>query len=452
MIVYLVAFFISLLFLLWARNYAIKKDRHGLKPSKFFLFVLAFLAFTPFFLISALRYDVGTDYMFRYVYDYQNLYYNGVAPEQEPFYHWFYNVIISNNINFQWFFVITGLLTNFFVFFAIMQDKNRDYPLMLFIYFAHCMFFSSLSNVRQCLGASCALASFAILFNWQRTKKTYFISFLLILLSVLFHNTSLIYIALYFLFLLRPKGRKFAYLAIAVAILSIPLTSIGISFLRNTSYSYFLNSYLDYGAGRIQLFFIIPELICFVLALYKILHLHDDSEYLAYPLVFACGAFFAYFISYFVKSNELFLRVYHIFSWFIILYLPYLLKSFRTVEKKIYIDEDNNSVIYLGHKKRVNVDYYANEYNKVVIFNDRVYASDSALTLEQFIYTVKQPQKAVIFLQKDVYNTLKIAFIIIGILMFVVQEIWKPLYDVMPYQTYDGISLLDKDILKEIVQ
>ena len=423
MLVYLISFAIGLFALSLAKAHADNEAVAYRRPNKGVMFVAFLVAFLALEIPAALRFDVGTDYMFRYVTDYDNLILYGIEPQQEWIYIQFYHVLVGSGVSFQWFFVVTSALINGFVLFALSQDKHRQYPLAFAVFFLHCMYFNSLSNIRQCLCSGAGIAAFAILWNWDRKKKkTYIIPLILLGLSALFHPTGLVYLPVFVFFLIPWDNKKMAVVLVLAAVLAIPAATFGVSLLKATKYAYFFSVKVDYGAGRIQLFFMIPEIVTALLALYQIFIKKNPDRRLLIPLVFFVGAMVAYAGAKAVRSNELFLRLYHIVNWFYLLYLPMVIScfeasSYRSAKSKAVLAGPNHKIYYHDH---------------------RMYVAPASLSERKVVQRIRFLETSTLSVPTTASRVLTVGFVLIGLAMFYVQAIWTPLYGAFPYQTIFG--------------
>ena len=75
--------------------------------------VFSFLSFFPFFLVSAIRYDVGTDYLFRYVPDYLIIYEGADVPNLEFITKVIIKLCTMITRDYSIFFIISSLIINF---------------------------------------------------------------------------------------------------------------------------------------------------------------------------------------------------------------------------------------------------------------------------------------------------------------------------------------------------
>lgn len=348
---YFLLFLVAFFSLFMAKRLADEATRSGEAMPRGRIFLWFLLAFLAFEIPAALRYGVGTDYLFRYLPDYQTMMASGKEPDMEAFFVLLYRFFYHTHSPFQWFFVITSFLINGFFLGAIALDKNHEYPLSISIFFLNCVYFCSLSNIRQYLALAIGVFVFSWNINRKRSPWQVGGSFLLLLWSTTCHFSGLLYLFLYAFLLFRPRGRFLASITIAFVLLSPLITAMVYRFLENTKYVYFLTNYLQYGRGVAQLVFILPDFFFFFVSIYLIFFTKKGQKNpLVYQsLLFSCFGFISYLITYILKSNELFLRIYHMFYAFPIVLAPHLLRCFREEHKWLVLEGKKDGRLYAAY-------------------------------------------------------------------------------------------------------
>ncbi len=166
MIIYMLMITISLMFSL------ILKKIH----SKKLYIMFAILSAIPFVIVSGFRYDVGTDYLFRYVNDFFVLRNGENINNLEIGFLVLQKICILLN-NYQVIFIITSLITTTFIFYTIYRD-SKNVQLSIVLYFIGAFFFQSLNMVRQYVSISIILFSYKFLINknWLKWLRLYLYS------------------------------------------------------------------------------------------------------------------------------------------------------------------------------------------------------------------------------------------------------------------------------------
>lgn len=177
---------------------------------KFKKYAFITLAFIPLFLVSALRYNVGSDFA-----SYQNWFNinNGVYLKYPDFA--FRNLIFIIKMftnNSQWLFVISSFLILFFVFKAA-RKNNDEYDMIIFLFVALGFYFSSFNGVRQWIASSIFLCSYRFILD-----KKLFKYLLCIIGASLFHVSALVLLPFYFVFNIKIKD-EFKYIILISAII-----------------------------------------------------------------------------------------------------------------------------------------------------------------------------------------------------------------------------------------
>lgn len=124
-----------------------------------------FISFLLVWLVSALRYNVGTDYP-NYIYIFDNLYLYefGVL---EPLYYWLNQGIMLLGIDKQWLFVITSFISTFFIYKTASYYNQKGWFILFYLLF---LYFISLSIVRQLTAVSIMIYGIHHLLNNNNRK------------------------------------------------------------------------------------------------------------------------------------------------------------------------------------------------------------------------------------------------------------------------------------------
>lgn len=216
--------------------------------------VMYVLASLPFFIVSAIRYDVGTDYNYRYVGDFNKIA-NGLTVDNlEIGFVILIKFCLLFTTNSQWLFVITSALITFFIMFTIF--KYSKIPIVsIAIFFFGGFFFQSLNMIRQFLAMSIILFGYKYLL--ERKKVPLFL--LSLVIAFFIHSSSIVMIVILLLknrYIMKP----FVILPIIAVIFLfkddiIRLISIVV---ENTRFNVYLVGL--YAKGEISYFNIITNL------------------------------------------------------------------------------------------------------------------------------------------------------------------------------------------------
>lgn len=178
-------------------------DKIGFKRS-----LLCFLSSLPLFLLSALRYGIGTDYFYGYVPIFQTINSGHIQNTRAEKGYVFLNYIVSRfTDDYQWIFVITSALFVFISFYVI-GKYSKSTALSLIIWFLSYNYLSSYSMVRQSL--SCAMAMLAIPFLYSGKKSDRLKFIIIILCAATIHTSIALFLVLALLEKFNPGPVFFA--------------------------------------------------------------------------------------------------------------------------------------------------------------------------------------------------------------------------------------------------
>lgn len=163
------------------------------KENKVIKIVAFILSALSFFIVSAIRYDVGVDYLYRYAPDYINMG-NGIdVPNLELGYKLIAKMCLFITKDYVIIFVVTSAIIIGLTFYTIF--KESPYPaLSVIIYFLTGFFFHSLNIMRQYLAISVLLFSYRYLVD-----KRYIAYIISVIVALLLHSSSIVIIIAMFL-------------------------------------------------------------------------------------------------------------------------------------------------------------------------------------------------------------------------------------------------------------
>lgn len=232
MYIYLMMLAISLLFCYLAEDVKNKKIK----------IILKILSAVPFFIISAIRYDVGTDYFYRYVPNFNSIAMGNDVVNLEMLFKIIIKISLLFSTDYQYFFVIMSAMMIFAIFFVIYK-YSKEPLISIFIFFGGCFFFQSLNITRQLIAASVAVIFYQLLI-----EKKYKYVIPTMVLAFLIHETSIVMLIGIFL------TKKVIANPIVLIILMILISSFsGILndfvdvIISETKFSYYTDSKFDRG-------------------------------------------------------------------------------------------------------------------------------------------------------------------------------------------------------------
>lgn len=194
----------------------------------FFLFLAA---------LSGFRYEVGTDFLgYQRYFD---LIEAGLEAPAEPGFIFISKVILYLNLNVQVLFLTFSILTMIFLYKGIKyySDNEYLYKPVLYVLLLLYTFFPSLNVVRQILAAVVLLYASRYIINRSMLKFVFWV-----LVASLFHSSSVVFVALYFIAL--KNFRRFTM--ITLLIISLFLANAGI-ITSSLEYIHYNLNFLDVG-------------------------------------------------------------------------------------------------------------------------------------------------------------------------------------------------------------
>lgn len=264
MIVYIIMLFISVVLLIVAE----KVEKKALKIT---LYILAVL---PFFIVSALRYNVGTDYLKRYVADFNKMVQGKDIKNLEIGFKLIirFCLIFTKNPN------LLFILTSGIIIVLIMTTiytKSKNVILSVLIFFLGGFFFGSLNIVRQYIAISIILFGYRFLIKEQYSKNYDFVFVICVLLATLIHSSSIVCIILV---LLNKKGINIKWvvpISIIIILLGENIMNVLTIIIEKTRFSVYLKG--NFAKGEISILNILVNLIIYTY-MYAIYHIKAKNN------------------------------------------------------------------------------------------------------------------------------------------------------------------------------
>lgn len=302
------------------------------KKNYYITFLIAFL---PLFLVSGLRYMVGTDYLNTYVRTYENIA-QGYQNVRIDFGFYYFikiiNFIFNNN---QWLFIITSFIINFFIVKSIFeQSKNKS--LSLFIYVCGTLFFFSMNGVRQSVALS--LFYYSLKFIEKKDFKSYLICNIV---GAMFHSSAIVFFPLYFL-LNRKYKTKTKMIVISISLIfATSLSTLLSNLLINTRYSMYITNGA-YKPVSVLSISVLINILLFVLYEFNYKNKNNDLKYNIYSNIHFLGII----VSIFLTKIPLVMRFFVNFRYIEFLSIPYLIDNINISKKNKQIFKAVVIVIY----------------------------------------------------------------------------------------------------------
>lgn len=305
--------------------------RKPVRKQKVIYALLFLLALFPVFFISGIRYDVGTDYFYTYVPEF-NASLNGAWPYSEMGFNLLIKIIQIFTDDFVWLFVVTSFIFTYFLLRTVIRH-SQNYFLSFVVILLSCYYFWSLNNVRQAIAATIIFAGVDCLYSKNPLKY-----FCHVLAAMLFHYTAVIMIVPGLFLNIKQIRKHYLFILCSVVILT-PFICKLLEFIASfTKYYYFFTSeYNDGNPTYVNIFYGLFFFFCS----YYLLRDKIKTDNVSYVLLtMQFFYFWICFVSLFIRSSEMILRLSFFFMIFQALFVPHcykLLKGKRKLFLIVYI-------------------------------------------------------------------------------------------------------------------
>lgn len=272
--------------------------------------VFACISALPVIIVAAIRYDVGTDYMYTYVPMFRRIA-MGIETHYEPGFWLLNKVLTLVTDNYVWLFVICSVVIYGMIFYVIYDISPAPYySILLFIITTN--YFVSLNIMRQFI----AIALFMYAFKYIRSRSA--VRFVIcIVIAAMFHVSILLALPVYFIGTVRLATKRGLVIILAAA-LAAPLLRIILSALfSSTRYALYFNSVFDDNSTAYRLL-VINAAVLLLGYVYKDSARHHSDRYeillnIQYITTLICACSSAFPLAYRIVNN---------FSVFQILLIP----------------------------------------------------------------------------------------------------------------------------------
>lgn len=229
------------------------------------------LSAMPLFLISALRYGVGTDYFFTYVPYFNLLEAGAYVKDKEPLFKILNQIIIFFNGSSQWVFVVCSLLFSYFTYSQVFRDS--PYPwISISLLLGMTYFFISLNTVRQMVGVA------ILLYSIRFIEKKQLLKFLLcVLIATGFHYSCIVFIISYLGSRLKLDLIKSTFVSMIFLLIFLVTKDYLLSVIGGTQYGWYIGS--DFDNGTIGFYTIAIQLAVFI---FSAVYRNDTYKYRIY--------------------------------------------------------------------------------------------------------------------------------------------------------------------------
>ena len=328
MIIYCITFIMSLLIYItvsngkkFQKNLAVnKKNKHYVINR---VSIAVFLSALPPMFISAVRYYVGTDYFVTYYTGFYRILDGSRIDGFEFGYYWLNKIIQVFTDNVFVLFIITSIMLVSIVYKGI-EQLSVDIPFSIMMFMFSRYYFIGMNGIRQFMAI--AMLTYSIKYVSERDAKKFT---LCMVFAISFHYTSILFIPVYFIGRLYMTRMRF----IIITAIDIIFFSLGgkiiFQVLKSTKYGILLLKYNVAGLN-FSIATVVINLLLLYIAFENYSIRKEDEKYRVYCNI----QFFAFLVSLVLRSIPLMERVYWIFSFPIIVTIPYFLSGKTKNRKK----------------------------------------------------------------------------------------------------------------------
>lgn len=323
MIVYLVMYFLSI-----AIAYSSKLLKDDKKRKMIFI-----LSAVPFIIVSAIRYDVGTDYMSRYFSNYLTIANGGKIENLEMLFYILVKICTFLSSEPYILFATTSIII-YLLFFKSIKDESKGWILSITIFFIAGFFFQSMNLVRQYVAMAIVMYAHKFLFNKSGKKYIWYIC---IIIASLIHSISFIYL---FLVLLKKKKINILWIItimIIIALIGNVIVKYGFDIFRRSDISN-IQKYAIYfrQKGDFSWSMFISEFCIYIFLYIFNRKNNDDTKKNLYTNVQGIGVLFILISA----KIELFSRLAGLFVMFQTISIPY----FMNTEDDIFLKLEDKKI------------------------------------------------------------------------------------------------------------
>ena len=277
MFLYIVALVLSMLFASAAQNLKGKNNLHVDGGTFYFrntYHCMTVLAFLPFFIVVAIRYEVGTDWPI-YL-DYFQMIHAGTNRFSESLFNLLNRLVFWTAGDFQGLVVLVAFLSYFFLFKAI-YEQSISWPLSLLIFFISSAFFASMNQLRQ------AITMPIMLYAYKHIQNKKFFRYLFwCIVASLIHVSSLVYLVLYVWVRWKPSLRRYVTI-FSVCVVTLPVLHILAEMvIRHSKYAWYFTSFFNSGNTENNFYligFVFQFALLAMMAYYRFTSDTEDSVY-----------------------------------------------------------------------------------------------------------------------------------------------------------------------------
>lgn len=287
------------------------------KENKILKIIFFIFSFMPFFLISAFRYDVGTDFLTRYVADFYKINEGLNVDNLEVGYKIIIKICQFFTDNSQSIFIVTSFIINLLITYTIFKYSKNKY-LSVIVYFFGGFLFLSLNAVRQFLAMSLIFWAYPYLIR-ENKKWLYIIS---VLIASSIHSSALVMLIFAFFGKNKTINYKITLLVVVLFLLFgrsllVPLNLL----LKETKFSPYLVEY--YAKADVSSLYLLSNFLIYTF--YSLVIKNKNIENKEVILLYNIQAM-ALIITSMEAIHQLFSRIVFYYTIFQLISIPLFIK------------------------------------------------------------------------------------------------------------------------------
>ncbi len=317
MIVYISMLILSILFLILEKK----------AKKKWIKILWCIMAIMPFFIVSALRYDIGTDYTRRYVFDYNRTLQGIDVSNLEILFKFIMKFCMIFTEEPYLMFVITSAMVVGFIL-GTSFTKSKDKILSVCIFLLGGFFFDSLNIMRQYMAMS------LIFFGYQfllKSKRWYIAYIATVIVATLIHSSAIIMLILVFLNRKMLVSWKWVLpVCVIILILNENLMNVVGFFVQNTKFEAYLTG--KFAQGEFSYLFVAENLAIYLMMMYIYSKNKKLGNIQTQDILFLNIQALALIVMILGSVHMLFIRTALYFSVFQVISVPYYISKIPNKE------------------------------------------------------------------------------------------------------------------------
>lgn len=312
MIVYVLMLILSILFLILEK----KAKKKWIKT------ICYIMAVMPFFIVSAFRYDIGTDYTRRYVFDYNRTLQGIDVPNLEILFKVIMKFcIIFTEEPYLMFAITSAIIVGFIL--GTSFSKSKDKILSVCIFLLGGFFFDSLNIMRQYMAMSLIFFGYQFLLKSKRWYLAYVVT---VILATLIHSSAIIMLILVFLTRKMLVSWKWVLpTCVIVVLLNENLMNIIGFFVQNTKFEAYLTG--KFAQGEFSYLFVAENLVIYLIMMYIYARNKKMDNIQTQDILFLNIQALALIVMVLGSVHMLFIRIALYFSIFQVISVPYYISK-----------------------------------------------------------------------------------------------------------------------------